>query len=43
MKNTYQNPIVQLIFMDVQDVITTSGSVIMDNFMDFSKLKNVYE
>jgi len=37
MKNTYQNPILQLVFMDAQDVLTTSGP---DNFVDFSNLTN---
>ena len=39
MKNTYQKPLVQLVFMDAQDVIATSNS--LDNFMDFRSLRNL--
>ena len=41
MKNTYQVPVAQLIIMNSQDVISTSETALTENFVNFSRLKQV--
>lgn len=41
MKKTYEKPMVEMSMVDQQDVITTSQIEMVDNFLDFNRLRSI--